>query len=65
MFWHIFNTKNFTLDDSNYNNKANISELINAVTSLFTNQYNYLADINLDQNIDVLDVVQIISLILN
>ena len=22
MFWHIFNTKNFTLDDSNYNNKV-------------------------------------------
>ena len=65
MFWHIFNTHNFTLDDSNYDNKANISELINAVTSLSTNQYNYLADINLDQNIDVLDVVQIISLILN
>ena len=43
----------------------NIQDIVLAVNLVLNNQYNNLADLNLDNAVDVLDIVQFVNIILN
>ena len=51
--------------DINGDGSINIQDIILTINLIFNNQYDALADLNLDETIDVLDVVQLVDIILN
>ena len=53
------------LGDLNEDGYINIQDIIITVSLVLSNEYDSLADINLDDIVDILDIVQLINIILN
>ena len=54
-----------TIGDINGDSVLNVQDIIQIVSLIFNEEYNYIADIDNNSSVDVLDIIQIVDIILN